>query len=134
MAVTAHAGKCSSLSQKSALYEKKVKHKALCKMQTGKIKSIRLFHTFCFYTCCTTHPVMWFLLLSGKNAGTNVYVNFQVSYFFQSGGLHKCSHRLFIWMANILPCKVTYTYCTQVQMHSIFWLRRLMGLRLTYLR
>lgn len=58
---------CSSLLQQSvSYYEEKVKHKALSKMQTAKIKSIRLFHTFCFYTYGTTHPVMWFLLLVWK--------------------------------------------------------------------
>lgn len=35
-------------------------------MQTAKIKSIRLFHTFCFSTYGTTHAVVGFLLLVWK--------------------------------------------------------------------
>lgn len=134
---------CSSLSQQSvSYYEKKVKHKTLFKMQTARIKSIRLFHTFCFYTyiqVCTcmyihkgtAHPVEWFLLPVWKKCWEKCLCEPPALLFFSSQGV--CTSvptgSYFIWMTNIMPCKVT-----QVQMHCIFCLRGLMGLRLTYLR
>lgn len=61
---------------------KEVKHKALSKLQIAKIKSIRLFHAFCFCTYGTKHSVLCFLLLIWKDDGKSVYVNLQLFYFF----------------------------------------------------
>lgn len=139
MAVTAHADKCSSLSQQSILYdEKKIRHKALSKMQTAKIKSIRLFHTFCFYTYVAAHPVVLVCWSSDgleKMLGEMSMCISSSLIFFQSGGLHKCSHRLLLSLnGQYYALQGHILHCTQMQMHGIFCLRGLMGLRLTYLR
>lgn len=132
VAATAHADSAAHCRNKVFhIMRKKVQHKAFSKMQTARIKSIRLFHTFCFYTYGTTHPALWFLLLIWKKCWEKCLCESPALLFFSRQGV--CTNvptgSDFIWMTNIMPCKVT-----QVQMHCIFCLRGLMGLRLTYLR
>jgi len=78
---------------------------------------------------------VYFLLLIWKNAGKSAYVNTQLIYFFQSGGVQNFPHRLFLCLnGHYSALQGHILYCMQVHMPGIRCLRGFMALRLTYLR